>query len=105
MTTTIITKGELHGSPPPTTMNPRASFSTPTNALAQKSLKPTMNVAPRIDVEPIYTQLKGLISDYWQLYKQTVADFVIGMTNLIDTRDAQTLILFQENVIKQKWLG
>jgi transcriptional coactivator HFI1/ADA1 len=38
-----------------------------------------MNAAPRIDVEPIYTQLKGLISDYWQLYKQTVADFVIGV--------------------------
>jgi len=103
MTTTIITKGELHGSSPPTTINPRASFSTPTNALAQKTLKPTLNVAPRIDVEPIYTQLKGLISDYWQLYKQTVADFVIGKTN--NTRYAQTLISFKGSAIKLKWLG
>jgi hypothetical protein len=79
MTTTVITKGELHSSPPPQTMNPRASLSAVSSAPLQKSKLPTaITAAPRVDVEPIYTQLKGMIGENWQLYKQTVAEFVIG---------------------------
>ena len=83
MATAIITKEELHGSPPPQTINPRASLSGISTAPAQKSNRPTVITAPRIDVEPIYTQLKSLIADNWQLYKQTVAEFVIGMLSLL----------------------
>jgi hypothetical protein len=36
-------------------------------------------MAPRIDVEPIYTALKLSIGENWQLYKATVAEFVLGM--------------------------
>lgn len=79
MATTVITKGDLHGSPPPTTINPRSSFSGASSSMAQKTVRPSVVITPRIDVEPIYTQLKGLIGDNWLLYKQTVADFVIGL--------------------------
>jgi transcriptional coactivator HFI1/ADA1 len=60
-------------------MNPRASLSGVSSAPLQKSKLPTaIATAPRVDVEPIYTQLKGMIGENWQLYKQTVAEFVIG---------------------------
>jgi hypothetical protein len=104
MATTIITKGELHGSPPPQTINPRASLSGISTAPPQKSNRPTVVTAPRIDVEPIYTQLKGMIGDNWQLYKQTVAEFVIGMRSIPLIRQLLTSLL-KGNEINQKWLG
>jgi hypothetical protein len=79
---TIITNAELHGSPPPATINPRplmTSFPPPImNGTPIKQMKPPPTVAPRIDLEPIYTALKLAIGEHWQLYKATVAEFVMG---------------------------
>lgn len=37
---------------------------------------------PRLDLEPIYTELKAAIGEHWAEYKQAVALFLLGM--LID---------------------
>lgn len=33
---------------------------------------------PRVDLEPIYTQLKGALGDQWPDYKAAVCAFVLG---------------------------
>jgi transcriptional coactivator HFI1/ADA1 len=75
--TTIVTSAELHGSA--SSLNQRPVNPAPTSAPVQKPLKPAITTAPRIDVEPIYTALKSAIGEHWQLYKATVAEFVLGM--------------------------
>lgn len=34
---------------------------------------------PRVDIEPIYTQLKGALGDGWTDYKTALSAFVLGM--------------------------
>lgn len=69
----------------------RPSISISTPALSTKSLngpapKPTLKLGPtvpaRMDLEPIYTQLKTQIGkDQWLFYKQTLDDFLHGSLN------------------------
>jgi hypothetical protein len=77
--TTIVTSAELHGSA--SSLNQRPLNPAPTSAPVQKQpLRPAVTIAPRIDVEPIYTALKALIGENWQTYKTSVAEFVLGMS-------------------------
>lgn len=43
--------------------------------------KPSTPIPPRVDLEPIYTQLKASIGDNWPLYKTSVSEFVMGKRN------------------------
>lgn len=44
----------------------------------QKSTKALIAV-PRLDLEPIYTELKAAIGDKWAEYKESTALFLLGM--------------------------
>lgn len=43
----------------------------------QKSTKALISV-PRLDLEPVYTELKAAIGDSWAEYKQSTALFLLG---------------------------
>jgi len=36
-------------------------------------------MAPRVDIETIYTELKRLVGDHWNTYKDAVARYMLGM--------------------------
>ena len=65
--------------PPPTPLGVR------TNGLltqsAQKAAKPA-STAPRVDLEPLYTNLKAAISEFWTEYKEAMGLFVIGTISI-----------------------
>ena len=46
---------------------------------AQKASKAS-NAAPRVDLEPLYTNLKATIADHWAEYKEAISLFVLGTT-------------------------
>lgn len=48
---------------------------------AQKPTKALISV-PRLDLEPIYTDLKAAIGDNWAEYKQSTGLFLLGTTSL-----------------------
>ena len=50
----------------------------PGNIATQKSTKALISV-PRLDLEPIYTELKAAIGDNWAEYKQSIGLFLLGM--------------------------
>lgn len=65
------------------TANPSSlSLSKANNISALPSLKATkiVNTAQRIDLEPLYTSLKGAIGDNWGGYKEAISCFVLGMS-------------------------
>jgi hypothetical protein len=64
------------GSTPVTTSKSVAS----TGATTQKSTKALISV-PRLDLEPIYTDLKAAIGEKWAEYKQSTALFLLGRSN------------------------
>ncbi|KAL1982542.1 hypothetical protein VTN96DRAFT_1199 [Rasamsonia emersonii] len=51
-----------------------------TTSSTQKSTKAFTSV-PRLDLEPIYTELKAAIGDNWAEYKQSIALFLLGHLN------------------------
>lgn len=69
---------------------------TPTPSMSSKTLPnltlaPTMSntsgagaqskggkMAPKVDIEPIYTELKKCIGEGWAVYKEAVAGFILG---------------------------
>lgn len=53
---------------------------TGTSKDAQKSKAPP--VAPRVDLEPFYTEIKASIGDNWATYKDSVSQFILGMPEL-----------------------
>ena len=57
---------------------PLSAKTLPGSATLQKSVKISI---PRIDTEPIYTQLKAAIGEHWTDYKAAVNSFVLGMKN------------------------
>ncbi|PYH90669.1 WD40 repeat-like protein [Aspergillus ellipticus CBS 707.79] len=58
-----------------------SSKSTAPNAPAtQKSTRALISV-PRLDLEPIYTELKATIGDNWAEYKEATALFLLGQLN------------------------
>ena len=40
--------------------------------------KASNHVPPRIDLEPLYTALKGAIGENWATYKEAVSSFMMG---------------------------
>lgn len=59
---------------------PSTKSAVPTTPATQKSTKPLISV-PRLDLEPIYTELKAAIGDNWAEYKQSIALFLLGHLN------------------------
>ena len=55
-------------------------------------IAPTKAQVPRVDIEPIYTQLKGALGDSWNDYKTSLSAFVLGMFFIIiKTGDVQNV--------------
>jgi hypothetical protein len=54
----------------------KATAST-SGSTTQKSTKALISV-PRLDLEPIYTELKAAIGDKWAEYKQATTHFLLG---------------------------
>ncbi|KAL2809289.1 transcriptional regulator of RNA polII, SAGA, subunit-domain-containing protein [Aspergillus granulosus] len=52
----------------------------PSASTTQKSTKALISV-PRLDLEPIYTELKATIGDKWTEYKQATSGFLLGELN------------------------
>lgn len=50
-----------------------------TAATSQKSTKALISV-PRLDLEPVYTELKVAIGDNWAEYKQSTTLFLLGIS-------------------------
>jgi hypothetical protein len=55
----------------------------PSSSTTQKSTKALISV-PRLDLEPIYTELKAAIGDKWTEYKQATSGFLLGMYRRFD---------------------
>lgn len=60
---------------------PSTKSAVPTTPATQKSTKPLISV-PRLDLEPIYTELKAAIGDNWAEYKQSIALFLLGTSKV-----------------------
>jgi len=58
----------------PTSAHPSKGMSVTSSNNAQKSGK----MAPRVDIETIYTELKRLVGDHWNAYKDAVARYMLG---------------------------
>ncbi|KAL3457723.1 transcriptional regulator of RNA polII, SAGA, subunit-domain-containing protein [Aspergillus heterothallicus] len=52
----------------------------PSTSTTQKATKALISV-PRLDLEPIYTELKAAVGDKWTEYKQATSDFLLGELN------------------------
>ncbi|KAL2011893.1 hypothetical protein VTN00DRAFT_4611 [Thermoascus crustaceus] len=59
---------------------PSSKSAAPSASATQKSTKALISV-PRLDLEPIYTELKAAIGDNWAEYKQSTALFLLGHLN------------------------
>ena len=57
---------------------PVTSTKTSNGSAPQKYTKALISV-PRIDLEPIYTELKAAIGDGWTVYKESTSLFLLGM--------------------------
>lgn len=70
-------------------------------ALSTQKLRAT-NTVPRVDVEPIYTQLKAAIGEHWGVYKAALSSFMLGMLLPNHNRDyftmTITIILLRESL-------
>ena len=82
----------LHSSEPLQSLNPSTlTLSKPKDAAAnaaaaQKASKAEKEKGQqRIDIEPIYAQLKTNIGEKWAEYKETVGLFVIGENTFIES--------------------
>ncbi|KAI9769525.1 MAG: transcriptional coactivator hfi1/ADA1 [Geoglossum simile] len=52
----------------------------PLTAGTPKVIK-TISITPRIDLEPLYTSLKGAVGEHWVAYKEAISLFVLGQLN------------------------
>ena len=57
---------------------PVAPTKTSNGLVPQKYTKALISV-PRIDLEPIYTELKAAIGDGWAMYKESTSLFLLGI--------------------------
>ena len=64
------------------TINPDLT-SKPIVAPLANGLKNGKIPIPRVDLEPIYTQLKGALGDQWGDYKAAVNAFVLGQYSMV----------------------
>jgi transcriptional coactivator HFI1/ADA1 len=58
------------------------SLTNKTLAIATVAHKNGKLPVARVDLEPIYTQLKGALGDGWNDYKAAVSAFVLGKSHL-----------------------
>ncbi|KAL9586144.1 MAG: hypothetical protein Q9203_003969 [Teloschistes exilis] len=79
-----IDPAALSRSDPAPTLNPGSlslskanGVSIPSSTKAQK----TTTAAQRIDLEPLYTNLKAAIGDHWGKYKDAISLFILGHLN------------------------
>ncbi|KAL8721281.1 MAG: hypothetical protein Q9225_001985 [Loekoesia sp. 1 TL-2023] len=63
--------------PNPLNLSKINGSSVPSSSKAQK----TTNAAQRIDLEPLYTNLKAAIGDNWGRYKDAISLFILGHLN------------------------
>ncbi|KAL8701047.1 MAG: hypothetical protein Q9224_000685 [Gallowayella concinna] len=63
--------------PNPLTLSKTNGTPAPSSSKAQK----TTNAAQRIDLEPLYTNLKLAIGDQWGNYKEAISLFILGHLN------------------------
>ncbi|KAL9002520.1 MAG: hypothetical protein Q9188_004558, partial [Gyalolechia gomerana] len=63
--------------PHPLNLSKVNGASQPSSSKAQK----TTNAAQRIDLEPLYTNLKAAIGDNWAKYKDAISLFILGHLN------------------------
>ena len=61
------------------TLNLSTSLSKPLPAPLSATQRHGKTPVPRVDLEPVYTQLKGALGDQWVEYKAAVNAFVLGM--------------------------
>lgn len=70
----------LNGTPTPSMSSktlPNLNLTTTTsNTNTQNSKGGKM--APKVDLEPIYTELKKVVGEGWNVYKEAVTGFVLG---------------------------
>lgn len=59
-------------------ISPGSLSSRPVPAPLTTSLKNGKVPVPRVDLEPIYTQLKSALGDQWGDYKAAINAFVLG---------------------------
>lgn len=62
-------------------ISPGSLSSKPIPAPLNTTLKNGKIPVPRVDLEPIYTQLKGALGDQWADYKAAINAFVLGECN------------------------
>ena len=60
----------------PSSLNSKVNGTT---TLATQKATKTATTVQRIDLEPLYTNLKASIGDHWSEYKEAISLFVLGM--------------------------
>lgn len=73
-----IDPAALGGPEAPPVLSGKHSGSASAAPGAQKPGKALISV-PRLDLEPLYTDLKAAIKDNWALYKEAIGLFLLGM--------------------------
>ncbi|KAK1148305.1 hypothetical protein N8T08_010114 [Aspergillus melleus] len=66
--------------PASTAISSSSKNAAPSASATQKSTKALISV-PRLDLEPIYTELKAAIGDNWAEYKEATTLFLLGQLN------------------------
>jgi hypothetical protein len=80
-TAIMTTLRSLETVPGGSTTPTMSSKPLPTSSVqSQKPVKSTTPIAPRIDVEPIYSALKAAVGRNWNLYRETVGLYLLGMS-------------------------
>jgi hypothetical protein len=64
---------------------------TPTIKLTTTTSNRTGRTAPRVEIEPLYTELKKLVGDHWSTYKDAFGQFMLGKTGLM--QDEATVLM------------
>ena len=67
-------------------------------AISQKSTKALISV-PRLDLEPVYTELKAAIGDNWAEYKQSTTLFLLGIFLSTQVSDIGYLLITFHQII------
>jgi len=91
-----------------TSLDPSTLFAAPSisgSSLSRTNGAPTASqsknvgkaptLAPRVDLEPLYTSLKGTIVEYWPEYKEAVTLFVSGENKSLLYGQDRMLKLYQ----------
>ena len=65
------------------------------NTLATQKAAKAVTTVQRIDLEPLYANLKGSIGDHWPEYKEAISLFVLGMNyNVSDSQEYSSLLIY-----------